>query len=63
MTEIDTGAEHRTPFAVAHGPRTVHGQIATGFVVGVRMPDLDVLVFGASLIEQRAMLVREAATS
>lgn len=82
MTEIDTGVEHRTPFDVAHGPRTVHGQIATGFVVGVRLPDLDVLVFGAtvdetrraaerlggelfgeSMIERRAMLVRESQSS
>ena len=70
--------EHRTPFDVVHGPRTVHGQIATGFVVGVRLPDMDVLLFGAtvdearaaaqrlggevfgeSMIDKRAMLIRE----
>jgi hypothetical protein len=45
--------DERTPFDVLHGPRTVHGQIATGFVVGVRMPDLDVLVFGATVDETR----------
>ena len=39
----------RTPFDVVHGPRTVHGQIATGFVVGVRLPDMDVLLFGATV--------------
>ena len=78
----DCVAEHRTPFDVAHGPRTVHGQIATGYVVGVRLPDMDVLLFGAtvdeartaagrlggevfgeSMIDKRAMLIREAAAS
>jgi len=44
----------RTPFDVVHGPRTVHGQIATGFVVGVRLPDMDVLLFGATVDEVRA---------
>ena len=44
----------RTPFNVLHGPRTVHGQIATGFVVGVRLADKDVMVFGATVDETRA---------
>lgn len=71
--------DERTPFDVIDGPRTVYGQITTGFVVGVRMPDLDVLVFGATvdetrraaerlggqlfgatMIERRAILTREA---
>ena len=73
---------NRTPFDVVHGPRTVHGQIATGFVVGVRLPDMDVLLFGAtvdeartaatrlggevfgeSMIDKRAMLIREVQAS
>ena len=78
----DCISEHRTPFNVTYGPRTAYGQIATGYVVGVRLPDMDVLLFGAtadeartaagrlggevfgeSMIDKRAMLIREAAAS
>lgn len=44
----------RTPFDVIYGPRSIHGQLATGFAVGVRLADKDVIVFGATAEEAKA---------